>query len=89
MKGTLIIFFCISGLAFTQQSTEEQPLVTAPIGKIRGSIFTSRLGRKIYSFRGIRYGEPPVGEQRFQVRNFVFSLLLYAVINSLRIILTL
>ncbi|XP_043523874.1 esterase E4-like isoform X1 [Frieseomelitta varia] len=66
MKSTLIIFFCISGLAIAQQSTEEQPLVTAPIGKIRGSIFTSRLGRKIYSFRGIRYGEPPIGEQRFQ-----------------------
>ncbi|CAD1469122.1 unnamed protein product, partial [Heterotrigona itama] len=66
MKGILIIFFCISGVAIAQQSTEEQPLVTAPIGKIRGSIFTSRLGRKIYSFRGIRYGEPPIGQQRFQ-----------------------
>ncbi|KOX76875.1 Esterase FE4 [Melipona quadrifasciata] len=66
MKGILIIFFCMSGLAIAQQTTEEQPLVTAPIGKIRGSILTSRLGRKIYSFRGIRYGEPPIGEQRFQ-----------------------
>ena len=89
MKGTLIIFFCISGLAIAQQSTEEQPLVSAPIGKIRGSIFTSRLGRKIYSFRGVRYGEPPIGQQRFQVRSFVFSLLFRVIINSLRIIITL
>ncbi|KAK1130320.1 hypothetical protein K0M31_018456 [Melipona bicolor] len=66
MKGILIIFFCMSGLAIAQQTAEEQPLVTAPIGKIRGSVFTTRLGRKIYSFRGIRYGEPPIGEQRFQ-----------------------
>ena len=89
MKGTLIIFFCISGLAIAQQSTEEQPLVSAPIGKIRGSIFTSRLGRKIYSFRGVRYGEPPIGQQRFQVRSFEFSLLFRVIINSLRIIITL
>ena len=89
MKGILIIFFCISGLAIAQQLTEQQLLVTAPIGKIRGSIFTSRLGKRIYSFRGIRYGEPPIGQQRFQVRNFVFFLSLYAIINLLRIIVTL
>lgn len=27
---------------------------------------TSRLGKKIYSFRAIRYGKPPTGHQRFQ-----------------------
>lgn len=46
---------------------DEQPEVTAPIGRIRGSISTSRLGRRIYSFRGVRYAEPPTGQQRFQV----------------------
>ncbi|EFN65474.1 Esterase FE4 [Camponotus floridanus] len=43
------------------------PEVTAPTGRIRGSILTSRLGKKIYSFRGVRYAEPPTGERRFQV----------------------
>ncbi|XP_015597183.1 esterase E4 [Cephus cinctus] len=45
---------------------DEDPEVTAPIGKIRGSHMTSRLGKKIYAFRGVRYAEPPVGQQRFQ-----------------------
>lgn len=45
----------------------EQCEIVAPTGSIRGSTLTSRLGRKIYSFRGIRYGEPPIGQQRFQV----------------------
>ncbi|KAM0730969.1 Esterase FE4 [Formica fusca] len=45
----------------------EQCEVTAPIGQIRGSILTSRLGKKIYSFRGVRYAESPTGQQRFQV----------------------
>ena len=70
MRGVLVFLVCVTGLAIAQQSkTAKQPLVTAPIGKIRGSILTSRLGREIYSFRGIRYGEPPVGSQRFQVKN--------------------
>ncbi|EZA54385.1 esterase E4 [Ooceraea biroi] len=45
----------------------EQCEVAAPIGRIRGSTLTSRLGKKIYSFRGVRYAEPPTGQQRFQV----------------------
>ncbi|XP_076180089.1 esterase E4-like [Ptiloglossa arizonensis] len=66
MKIVLILFSCIVGIIATHHSPEEQPLVTAPIGQIRGSIFTSRLGRTIYSFRGVRYGESPTGHQRFQ-----------------------
>lgn len=65
--NTLISILCIVGAVVCDCSTNiEQPLVEAPIGKIRGSIIVSRHGRKIYSFRGIRYGEPPVGKQRFQ-----------------------
>lgn len=46
---------------------DEEHEITAPIGKIRGSTLTSKLGKKIYSFRGVRYAEPPTGQQRFQV----------------------
>nr|AQY62728.1 carboxylesterase [Cnaphalocrocis medinalis] len=42
------------------------PVVTISLGKIRGSLMKTRLGKTIYSFRGIRYGEPPVGQQRFK-----------------------
>lgn len=46
-----------------------------PLGRVKGSFMTTRLGRKIYSFRGIRYAEPPVGERRFKVCGFflIFS----------------
>lgn len=73
-NNILILFLCIVGAVIAcEYSTDiEQPLVAAPIGKIRGSVLTSRHGKKIYSFRGVRYGEPPVGKQRFQVRNFEF-----------------
>ena len=81
MKSILVAFFCLIGIIAGEHSNEEQPLVNAPIGQIRGSILTSRLGRDIYSFRGVRYGEPPTGHQRFQVRilysNAFFTFLRY------------
>ncbi|KAK2575833.1 hypothetical protein KPH14_007208 [Odynerus spinipes] len=49
------------------QEDQEGPIVEAPVGKIQGSLFESRLGRKIYAFRSVRYAEPPIGQQRFQV----------------------
>ncbi|XP_053985421.1 uncharacterized protein LOC128879892 [Hylaeus volcanicus] len=66
MKTTLIVLSCVVGIIATRNSPREQPLVTAPTGPIRGSILTSRLGKDIYSFRGVRYAEPPTGHQRFQ-----------------------
>ncbi|CAK1547561.1 unnamed protein product [Leptosia nina] len=42
------------------------PLVQTPSGRIVGSLMTSRRGRTIHAFRGIRYAKPPVGELRFQ-----------------------
>ncbi|CAH1958118.1 unnamed protein product [Acanthoscelides obtectus] len=44
----------------------EHPQLTTPSGSIKGSLLTSRLGKTIYAFRGIRYAEPPVGELRFK-----------------------
>ncbi|XP_076396750.1 uncharacterized protein LOC100876166 [Megachile rotundata] len=70
MKGIFILFGIF--VAINAQHTKgiskanENPIVAAPIGKIRGSILTSRLGKQIYSFRGVRYGEPPTGQQRFK-----------------------
>lgn len=81
MDNNLILLFCLLGTAIAQNLTDEKPLVTAPIGKIRGSILTSRLGKKIYSFRGVRYGEPPTGHQRFQVRIVVIAIHFCAIVN--------
>ncbi|KAJ8881034.1 hypothetical protein PR048_017507 [Dryococelus australis] len=41
-------------------------LVTTQQGVLRGSVLRSRLGRNIYSFRGVRFAQPPVGALRFQ-----------------------
>ncbi|XP_012223116.1 esterase FE4 [Linepithema humile] len=66
MKRLFLIVLNIVAVFADNNSTEEH-VVTAPIGKIRGSTLTSRLGKTIYAFRGVRYAEPPTGQQRFQV----------------------
>lgn len=43
-----------------------EPLITTSLGQIQGSVIQSRLGKHIYSFRGIRYAKPPIDELRFQ-----------------------
>ncbi|XP_055851923.1 juvenile hormone esterase-like isoform X2 [Episyrphus balteatus] len=58
----LIVLFC--GLGYI--SGQMGPLVETNLGKIRGSIMRSEKGIGFYAFRGIRYAEPPVGENRFK-----------------------
>ncbi|XP_011690508.1 PREDICTED: esterase E4-like [Wasmannia auropunctata] len=67
MKRLFVILLSVVFVFADDNLTDEQHEVAAPIGRIRGSIMTSRLGKKIYSFRGVRYAEPPTGQQRFQV----------------------
>ena len=62
----LTSLFLIAGIG-SHQCCASYPEAVAPTGKIRGSILDSRLGRKIYSFRGVRYAQAPTGERRFQV----------------------
>nr|XP_023020747.1 esterase FE4-like [Leptinotarsa decemlineata] len=45
---------------------DENPIVTITLGQIKGSTLKSRLGKTIYSFRGIRYAKPPINDLRFQ-----------------------
>lgn len=45
---------------------DTNPVVSTALGKIKGSVMTSRLDRPFNSFRGIRYGKPPVGDLRFR-----------------------
>ncbi|XP_012527268.2 esterase FE4 [Monomorium pharaonis] len=61
------LFVILLSIVVALADDGEQHEVAAPIGKIRGSTMTTRLGKKIYSFRGVRYAEPPTGQQRFQV----------------------
>ncbi|KAL3273416.1 hypothetical protein HHI36_014861 [Cryptolaemus montrouzieri] len=61
-----IIFYWLGfGQCFMNDEKKEDPIVSTPLGKYRGSILTSTLGKTIYSFRGIRYAKPPVKNLRF------------------------
>ncbi|KAH0551917.1 esterase FE4-like [Cotesia glomerata] len=59
------LFYVDAGMS-RNQTNSDSPEVTTPLGKVKGSLMTTRLGKTIYAFRGIRYGEPPVGQQRFK-----------------------
>lgn len=51
----------------------DEILVTIPQGTLRGRKETSTLGDIYYSFQGIPYGKPPVGELRFKVKLFLYN----------------
>ena len=69
MRLIALLLFCAIVVTVVGENVNRTAGIelTAPIGKIRGSFITSRLGRQIYSFRGLRYAEAPVGERRFKV----------------------
>ncbi|XP_021928724.1 esterase FE4 [Zootermopsis nevadensis] len=62
--------FCLLGVLALKTNASRRvdtsPVVTTVQGALRGSVIKSRLGRSIYSFRGVRFAEPPVGNRRFQ-----------------------
>ncbi|KAK5641624.1 hypothetical protein RI129_010171 [Pyrocoelia pectoralis] len=66
MCQIIIVFLFISPIALINGYGKNQnPIVNAPFGDIQGTTIRSLLGRSIYSFIGIRYAKPPVGELRF------------------------
>ncbi|KAJ3625229.1 hypothetical protein MTP99_018790 [Tenebrio molitor] len=54
----LVVLKCVS--------SAQNVHVKTPSGEIEGSTLTSRLGKTIYSFRGIRYAKAPINELRFK-----------------------
>lgn len=72
----MLLYQCLVLLAIVQISVLQNIEINTPLGKIQGSRLISRLGKTIYSFRGIRYAQAPINELRFQVRSF-FVIILY------------
>lgn len=61
-KFVYLIFVCVTIKCLVAQNV----IVSIPLGSIRGTTLQSRGGRDYYSFRGIRYAEPPIGELRWK-----------------------
>jgi carboxylesterase type B len=45
-----------------------EPIVSVEQGKLKGKISTNIRHGKFYSFQGIPYAKPPIGELRFKVK---------------------
>ncbi|KAJ3646360.1 hypothetical protein Zmor_023950 [Zophobas morio] len=58
----VFLVFVLLNYVHTSQGVQ----VSTPLGQIVGTTLTTRLGKTIYAFRGIRYGKPPVNELRFK-----------------------
>nr|XP_023018082.1 esterase FE4-like [Leptinotarsa decemlineata] len=66
MRRIVLVLLLFLGLNIEIRcDASEYPIVTTALGRIKGSTVKSRLGKTIYSFRGIRYAKPPVENLRF------------------------
>ncbi|CAB3227974.1 unnamed protein product [Arctia plantaginis] len=53
-------------MRFFSNESMASPIVAVKQGKLKGSVKTLLDGKPYYSFKGIRYGQPPVGKLRFK-----------------------
>lgn len=70
MKKTCRIvlnLFCFIGCVLGCLSCNSAPNVRVDSGEIAGGYEYTYNGRKLYSFLGIPYAKPPVGDYRFEV----------------------
>lgn len=65
-----ILFLMCTAKSYGNSKNNLEPLVRTSLGQIKGSMLTSRYGKAIYSFRGVRYAEAPIGALRFKVSQF-------------------
>lgn len=47
--------------------SRHDPVVRTKLGELRGKIDVASDGQEYYTFHGIPFAEPPVGELRFKV----------------------
>ena len=57
-------------ILLTKYSSYQAAIVRISHGELNGTEDVSRMGIAYYSFRGIPYAKPPVGDLRFEVNFF-------------------
>lgn len=67
MKVQVTFMFFAVSLLFDSAFCEIEVQITK--GTLKGQVLKSRNGRSYYSFTGIPYAKPPIGELRFEVLN--------------------
>lgn len=60
------ILLYINSLIILQVVALKKPVVYTSLGSIQGNEEKTVLGKKIYSFLGVPYAKPPIGEYRFE-----------------------
>lgn len=60
-----LTFFLYVTKTFQLQAYDAAPTVQTESGKVVGKIETLLLGKSVYTYLGIPFAEPPVGELRF------------------------
>lgn len=66
--GALFVFLYCSPVVAQENSSDEFCLVNTRSGPIRGKLYHTQFEKlPFYSFRGIPFGEAPIGNLRFKV----------------------
>lgn len=63
-------------------SNDEPTLVRIEQGQLRGKVLSSVRDVQYFSYKGIPYAKPPIGELRFKVRLILFTKSVYICITS-------
>lgn len=82
----ICLVLLISSLAQIYAATidDDFKVINIESGKIRGKLLPSFLDqRKFYSFRGIPYAKPPLGELRFKVHFFLSHFLIHTYVREI------
>lgn len=69
LRVTALLLLFVASVATAGTATEDGDVVTIETrqGSLKGLIQEAGSTRKFYSFRGIPYAKPPVGQLRFKV----------------------
>lgn len=65
-----MFLFASTLLFISNVKSENQPVVSTPLGDVSGYYMKTRGGKQISAFTGLPYAEPPLGNLRFKVRQY-------------------